>query len=155
MTRQLMTQPAATRREVLAATAAALGLGLTLAPRQVGATPARTAFLVDSRLPEAAALAARARQAGHVVADPKREMVQLLLGPQGELLTGANTIIGLTTYSDLVLASDVLRGVGRSPHSALSLPLTGGEAPAPLLTLLHEACQRRCASLATSYLWLA
>jgi hypothetical protein len=145
--------PLASRREVLGATAALLGLAV--APRAVAATDEGAAFILDARLPEAAALAARARMAGHRAADPQGEMVRLLFGPQGKALTGSGTIIGLSTYSDFVLARDVLRDMGRAPREALALPLADHDAPPRLLALLHNACQRQCASQATSYLWLA
>ena len=143
----------ASRREVLGATSALLGMAL--APRARGATPAaRASFILDARLPEAGALTARAR--GHLIADPHGEIIRLLLGPQGKTLISAGAIIGLTTYTDFMLASDVLRGIGRAPRQPLALPLAKTDAEnTPLLALLHESCQRRCASLATSYLWLA
>lgn len=144
------------RRELLRAASITLGLaaGLGLTTPALAASMG-PAFLIDSRLPEAAALAARARQVGGLLADAGGEMVRLLLGPHGEALIAASTLIGLSTYSDLVLARDVLRSRGRPLQGAIALPLAGHDAPAPLLGLLHSACRRRCGSQATSHLWLA
>jgi len=144
----------ASRREVLGAATMLLGMAVS-SPALAFHSGQSASFILDARLPEAAALSARARQAGHRMADPQGEILRLLLGPQGRLLIGADTIIGLSTYTDFMLAGDVLRAAGRRPRGALALPLVPGKACEPLLTLLHEACRRRVPSLATSYLWLA
>lgn len=143
----------ASRRQVLGAATALLGLAA--APRAWAAPYDRASFIIDARLPEGPPLIERARASSHPIADPQGEIIRLLLGPQGPVLTRAGTIIGLSTYTDFVLARDMFRNVGRSVRGVLALPLTRDEAAEPLLTLLHDACQRRCASQASAFLWLA
>lgn len=137
----------ATRREVLAATGALLAAGV--APRALGAVrPAL--FLIDSRLPEGPALAAQARAAGHPSRDPQGEVIRLLLGEPG--LMQAGTILGLTSWTDFVLARDALARPVRSAHA---LPLARDEAVEhPLLAALLAACPGRENPRATSFLWL-
>lgn len=139
----------ASRRAVLGAMALLPGLGL--APRAWAAGALH--FILDARLPEAAAIRARAQAAGHPCADPADEIIRLLLSENGRAMTASGTIIGLTTYTDYALARDALRMQGRSVRRPHALP--GGEGGDPLLATLRDACMRRCASQATSFLWLA
>ncbi|WDF75118.1 hypothetical protein [Novosphingobium sp. KACC 22771] len=146
-----MSGPQLSRRYMLGVTGALLGLAVAppvMAQRRAGAM-----FLLDARLPEAAALRARADAFGHRSIDPQGEMIRLLTGEKASLVNGAATVIGLTTYTDLMLARDVLRGMGRPIRHHLALP--DGRADDPLLALLHQSCTRNCGSRATSFLWLA
>lgn len=142
-----MSGVAVNRRAVLGAMAVLPGLAM--APRAQAA--AGFHFILDALLPEAAAIRARADAAGHPCADPAGEIIRLLLSEEGHQMAG--TIIGLTTYSDYVLARDMLRMRGRRMRAPHALP--GGDVGDPLLASLRETCARRCASQATSFLWLA
>jgi hypothetical protein len=61
-----------------------------------------------------------ARAGGHTLADPQGEVVALLLAPHGRWLSANGMIVGLTGYSDFVLARDVLRGTSRPVRHAVS-----------------------------------
>ena len=146
-----MSGVAVNRRAVLGAMAVLPGLAM--APR--AQATAGLHFILDARLPEAAAIRARADAAGHPCAAPAGEIIRLLLSEEGPQMAG--TIIGLTTYSDYVLARDMLRMRGRRVRTPHALPhgLPGGEVGDPVLASLRDACARRCASRASSFLWLA
>lgn len=123
--------------------------GLAMAPR--AQATAGLHFILDARLPEAAAILAQADAAGHPCADPAGEIIRLLLSDPAWQMAG--TIIVLTTYSDYVLARDMLRMRGRRVRTPHALP--GGEVGDPVLASLRDACARRCTSRASSFLWLA
>jgi hypothetical protein len=84
-----------------------------------------------------------ARAGGHTLADPQGEVVALLLAPHGRWLSANGMIVGLTGYSDFVLARDVLRGTSRPVRHAVSLngmaqmetTLTAASAPPARWTL--------------------
>lgn len=146
-----MSGPQVSRRDMLGIAGALLGLAV--APPAMAESRADAVFLLDARLPEAAALTARARASGHMSIDPQGEMIRLLTSEKARFWIDAGTVIGLTTYTDLMLARDVLRAIGRPIRQHLALP--DGRADDPLLALLHQGCARSCASRATSFLWLA
>ncbi|WP_194917457.1 hypothetical protein [Novosphingobium sp. NBM11] len=120
-------------------------------------------FIVDGRLPEAPRLIARARAGGHTLADPQGEVVALLLAPHGRWLSANGMIVGLTGYSDFVLARDVLRGTSRPVRHAVSLngmaqmetTLDGGNRTTRTLDALLGPAPWRENTRATSFLWLA
>lgn len=70
-------------------------------------------FIADTRLPAARALAAAARRAGHEVGDPQGEIVAHVLGQGADWLAAPGPIIGLTSYTDMMLMRDLARGAGR------------------------------------------
>ncbi|NOW45260.1 hypothetical protein FHW96_001415 [Novosphingobium sp. SG751A] len=142
-----MSGPNISRRAMLGAMAVLPGMGM--APRAWAAGACH--FILDARLPEAAAIRAKAEAAGHRSADPEGEIVRLLLSDEGRQMAG--TIIGLTTYSDYILARDILRMRHRQVDRPHALP--DGDAGDLRLASLRDACARRCASRATSFLWLA
>jgi len=111
-----MSGVAVNRRAVLGAMAVLPGLAM--APRAQAA--AGFHFILDALLPEAAAIRARADAAGHPCAHPAGEIIRLLLSEEGHQMAG--TIIGLTTYSDYVLARDMLRMRGRRMRAPHALP---------------------------------
>lgn len=101
------------RREILKGS-----LGLSLAG--LGPVPALALqpgmaprFVIDPRLPEAAALRRLAAAGGHPQADPAGEIVALLLADP-RWLAPATTLVGLTGYVDAMLARDLLRSHGRA-----------------------------------------
>ncbi|WJT00896.1 hypothetical protein [Novosphingobium humi] len=140
-----------TRRAVLGAMAVLPGLAM--APRAQAA--AGFHFILDARLPEAAAIRAWADAAGHPCADPAGEIIRLLMSEKDHPMAG--TVIGLTTYSDYILARDMLRMQGRRLRAPHMLPdgLPGAQGGDPMLAGLRDACARRCGSRASSFLWLA
>lgn len=118
-------------------------------------------FVVDTRLPEAARLTQRARTAGQLPADPRGEIVALLLSAEWAGNTGS--IVGLTTWTDFALARDILRSSATpvrhaialdGPNPGVILGTAGSPAHAALQTLLGPA-PRQPGLRATSFLWLA
>lgn len=153
------------RRSVLKGVAAAsVAAGSAALPAASAAgRPGTVRFIIDARLPEAAALAARAALDGHRVADPGGEMIALLLGEGPHLLAAGGHLIGLTGYADFALAQDLLRGIARPVRHALAIDATGARSVIPARSQ-REA--RALAALlgptapdtkhrATSFAWLA
>lgn len=153
------------RRTVLKGVAmtGALAGSATLYAAQLAAPPGTVRFIIDARLPEAAALTARAAQDSHRVADPGGEMIALLLGDGPRLLAAGGHLIGLTGYADFALAQDLLRGIGRPVRHALAIDAAGARSVVParsprearaLAALLSEAAPES-KHRATSFIWLA
>ena len=153
------------RRAVLKGVAAASALAgsAALPAAPLGTAPGTVRFIIDPRLPEAAALAARAAQGGHRVADPGGEMIALLLGDGARLLDAGGHLIGLTGYADFVLAQDLLRSMGRPVRHALTLDGTGARSVVAArsarertaLAALLGTTQPQTRHRATSFAWLA
>ncbi|MBN8818493.1 MAG: hypothetical protein J0I80_07220 [Sphingomonas sp.] len=78
-----------------------------------GAPAGALRFVADERLPGARALAVAARRAGHEVGDPQGEIVAHVLRQGPDWLTARGPIIGLTSYTDMMLMRDLARGAGR------------------------------------------
>lgn len=146
----------------VAATGALTG-SATLYAAPLAAPPGTVRFIIDARLPEAAALAARAAQDGHRMVDPGGEMIALLLGDGPRLLAAGGHLIGLTGYADFALAQDLLRSIGRPVRHALAIDAAGARSVIAARSR-HE--QRALAALlmpaepetkhrATSFAWLA
>lgn len=146
---------------VAAASAVASSAALPAAP--LGAPLGAVRFIIDARLPEAAALAARAALDGHRVADPGGEMIALLLGDGPRLLAAGGHLIGLTGYADFALAQDLLRGIGRPVRHALAIDAVGTRSIVPArsprearaLAALLGADVPESKHRATSFAWLA
>lgn len=153
------------RRSVLKGVAAASAVASSAAlPAAPTAGPFGTVrFIIDARLPEAAALAARAAQDGHRVADPGGEMIALLLGDGQRLLAAGGHLIGLTGYADFALAQDLLRGIGRPVRHALAIDAAGARSVVPArsprearaLAALLGTDAPQTHHRATSFAWLA
>lgn len=129
----------------------------------LGGAPGTVRFIIDARLPEAAALSARAAQSGHRIADPGGEMIALLLGDGARLLAAGGHLIGLTGYADFALAQDLLRSMSRPVRHALTIDGVGARS---LIAARSAHDQRALAALlgpagpdtrtrATSFVWLA
>jgi len=123
----------------------------------------RPRFIIDHRLQEADHIAARARAQGCPVADPECEIIRLLLDRRDPWLSASGAIIGLTGWSDLMLAQDALRMAGRPLLHASALRdgkeerLIGradSRAGATLASLLGGEDMRRPART-TSFVWAA
>ena len=155
----------ALRRDILKGGAALGAAGFAGLPGMASALDFSGAprFIVDGRLPEAPRLIAQARAGGHTLADPQGEVVALLLAPHGRWLSADGMIVGLSSYSDFVLARDVLRGTSRPVRHAVSLNgmahgepvLHGGGRVTRALGALLGPAPRRESARATSFLWLA
>jgi hypothetical protein len=78
-----------------------------------GASAGAIRFIADTRLPAARALAVAARRAGHDVGDPQGEIVAHVLAQGPDWLAARGPIIGLTSYTDMMLMRDLARGAGR------------------------------------------
>lgn len=153
------------RRSVLKGVAAASAVASSAAlPAAPTAGPFGTVrFIIDARLPEAAALAARAAQDGHRVADPGGEMIALLLGDGQRLLAAGGHLIGLTGYADFALAQDLLREIGRPVRHALAIDAAGVRSIVPArsprearaLAALLGTDAPQTHHRATSFAWLA
>lgn len=123
----------------------------------------RPRFIIDHRLPEADHIAARARAQGCPIADPEGEIIRLLLDRRDPWLSTSGSIIGLTGWSDLMLARDALRMAGRPLLHASALRggreerLIGhkdGRAGRTLASLLGGEEMRRL-TRTTSFVWAA
>lgn len=153
------------RRTVLKGVAAASAVASSAAlPAAPLAGPFGTVrFIIDARLPEAAALTARAALDGHRVADPGGEMIALLLGDGPRLLAAGGHLIGLTGYADFALAQDLLRGIGRPVRHALAIDAAGARSvisarsprEARALAALLGPAAPESKHRATSFIWLA
>lgn len=141
----------------LACTAGMSGVSLALP------THGKLSYVIDSLLPEAQHLAARAHLEKRIVADPAGEIITLLLEHGRGWLADGGSIIGLTGYSDYGLAHDMLRSISRPIRHVTMLdgtgrvhPATGGSPAAQraFAALLGPAA-RDPSSQATSFLWLA
>jgi hypothetical protein len=71
-------------------------------------------FVADERMPGGRALAATAKNQGLPCIDPRGEIVLRFLGSEEEWLRASGSIIGLTSYTDMMLMSDLARQAGRS-----------------------------------------
>jgi len=141
-----------------------------LSASQIAGTPAlmaagreRLRFIVDPRLPEAGHIAARAAMQGCAVADPKGEIIHLLMDPKQAWLTSQGSIIGLTGYSDLMLARDALRMAGRpllyisalqGEQETVLLDRQASKAGRTIASLLASPDMQRLSS-STSFVWAA
>ncbi|MPT47563.1 MAG: hypothetical protein E2598_03975 [Sphingobium sp.] len=104
----------ADRRQILKGSALLSLLGATQAsPLMASAGHVPMRFIVDRRLPEAEHIIGRARQANIPFFDPEGEIIHLLRTPDAGWLKDKGRIIGLTGYSDLMLAQDALREAGK------------------------------------------
>ena len=112
----------ANRRNILKGGALLSLVGVTQASPLM-ATPAHASmrFIIDQRLPEAPHIIARAQQASLPYFDPEGEIIHLLRTPNAGWLNGKGRIIGLTGYSDLILAADALRTAGKPLHYIAAL----------------------------------
>ncbi|MGE4409438.1 MAG: hypothetical protein AB7D33_02565 [Sphingobium sp.] len=130
-----------------------------------GTAPMR--FIVDTRLPDAGHLIEQARRGDHAVVDPEGEIIRLMLRPSDPLPAHAGSLLGLTGYSDFILAQDALRAMGRPMRYAARIDGAGrhmlfdrearnGESStdAAIATLFDPAALIR-SSPATSFVWLA
>lgn len=124
-----------------------------------GAQAGALRFVADERLPGARALAAAARRAGHEVGDPQGEIVAHVLRQGPDWLARRGPIIGLTSYTDMMLMRDLARGAGRPMRYASATQrkarplidrLDGGEAA--FLAAIARAPSR--AGQAGAFLWL-
>lgn len=153
------------RRSVLKGVAAASAVASSAAlPAAPTAGPFGTVrFIIDARLPEGAALTARAALDGHRVADPGGEMIALLLGDGARLLAAGGHLIGLTGYADFALAQDLLRGIGRPVRHALAIDAAGARSviaarsrhEQQALAALLGPAEPQTKHRATSFAWLA
>jgi hypothetical protein len=116
-------------------------------------------FIADTRLPGAAALAATALRQGHAVADPRGEIVAHALAQGPDWLRADGPIIGLTSYTDMMLMRDLARAGGRPMRYAAlatgnALPLVDRlEGPeAAFVAALRDAPVRT--GRASAFLWL-
>lgn len=151
-----------TRRTLLKGLAALPLAALPAAPLlAAGGVPAR--FVTDGRLLGGRALAAFARGQGRDVTDPRGEIVALFMGRKtGWLASGGAPIIGLTSYSDMVLMRDMARMAGRpmryaAAWSRMAPPLfdrLDGAVARQLVTLLRTAAPARARGRASAFLWL-
>lgn len=130
-----------------------------------GTAPMR--FIVDTRLPDAAHLIEQARRGGHPVVDPEGEIIRLMLRPSDPLTAHAGSLLGLTGYSDFILAQDALRAMARPMRYAARIDGTGrhmlfdredrngkSRTDTAIATLFDPAALIR-PSHATSFVWLA
>jgi len=124
---------------------------------------AQPRFIIDRRLPEADRIAARARARNCRVADPEGEIIRLLLDRREPWLSVSGSIIGLTGWSDLMLAQDALRMAGRPLLHASALrdgreqrliDRADSRAGRTLASLLGGEEMRRLSRI-TSFLWAA
>lgn len=136
---------------VLGAPAAAL-----LQPRlRDGAAPR---FIADARMPGARALAATARGQGLAFADPQGEIVTYFLGEGAAWLRTPGPIVGLTSYTDMMLMRDLARQAGRLLHHAAIDDRAGtpgdglGPAQARLVATLRDAPAAR--GQPRAFVWL-
>ena len=70
-------------------------------------------LVADARLPGGRALAAVVREQGFPFIDPRGEIIAHFLGEGADWLRGPGPIIGLTSYTDMMLMRDVARQAGR------------------------------------------
>jgi hypothetical protein len=84
-------------------------------------------FVADDRFPEGKSLAAVAQREGYAVANPGGEIVSLFLGQGASWLADDGAIVGITSYTDMMLMRDLARNAGRRMRYASAL---AGGAPA-------------------------
>ena len=115
-------------------------------------------LVADTRLPGAQALATAAREQGLPFVDPRGEIVAHFLGEGAGWLRAPGPIIGLTSYTDMMLMRDVAGQAGRSLRYAAAR----GQAQ-PLVDRLEPAQAKFVASLrdapvsrrqARAFIWL-
>jgi hypothetical protein len=115
-------------------------------------------LVADTRLPGARALAAAAREQGLPFIDPRGEIVAHFLGEGADWLRASGPIVGLTSYTDMMLMRDVAREAGRSLRYAAAR----GQAR-PLVDRLEPGQSKFVASLrdapvsrgqARAFIWL-
>ncbi len=92
-------------------------------------------FIADARLPGGRTLAATARHQGHDVADPNGEIVAHFLGQGASWLKAGGSIVGVTSYTDMMLMGDLARGAQRPMRYAAALD----DKMSPLVDRLHSA----------------
>lgn len=115
-------------------------------------------LVADTRLPGAQALAKAAREQGLSFVDPRGEIIAHFLDEGADWLRASGPIIGLTSYTDMMLMRDVAREAGR----LLRFAAASGQAQ-PLVDRLEPAQSRFVTSLrdapvaraqARAFIWL-
>ncbi|MCW3834441.1 hypothetical protein ACFQ1E_04800 [Sphingomonas canadensis] len=127
-----------------------------------GAASAQDAIRIvaDRRLPGVAALASAARRGGHAVSDPGGEIVAHVLAQGAGWLRSGGPVMGLTSYTDMMLMRDLAREAGRPMRFAAAwngggaAPLAdrGAEAQAALIAMVRR--RPPPAGTASVFLWL-
>lgn len=148
------------RRNLLAGLAMLPVIGIPAAGLlKAGAADASGLRLVaDLHFPGGQALALAARKQGLPLIDPAGEIIALFLGEGAGWLRASGPIIGLTSYTDMMLMRDVAREAGRSMHFAAadgqSVPLRARLTPSQerLLASLRDAPVAR--RQARAFIWL-
>lgn len=116
-------------------------------------------FVADERFPDGKRLAVAAIREGRDVTDPRGEIVAHFLGKNANWLESKQSIVGITSYTDMMLMRDLARSRGRKMTYAAALH---GEAPA-LLNQLDVAHARFVTALrsptvvpgqASAFLWM-
>lgn len=116
-------------------------------------------FVADERFPDGKRLAAAASREGRDVTDPRGEIVAHFLGKNANWLEGQQSIVGITSYTDMMLMGDLARSRGRRMTYAAALH---GGAPA-LVNQLDETHAQFVTTLrsptvkpgqATAFLWM-
>ncbi len=156
------------RRTLLKAVAALpLAQLVDVSPLSAQRARAPVRFIVDARLPDAPRLIEQARRGGHAIADPEGEIIRLMLRPGDPLSTYAGSVLGLTGYSDFVLARDALRMAGRpmrfaaridGQERAILLDRDGIDRPggaAAAIDALLATPVAASPARSTSFIWLA
>lgn len=148
------------RRNLLAGLAMLPLIGIPAAGLLKASTADATGvrLVADLRFPGGQALALAAREQGLPLIDPAGEIIALFLGEGASWLRTPGPIIGLTSYTDMMLMRDVARQAGRSMHVAVadgqSVPLRHRLTPSQerLLTSLRDAPVAR--RQARTFIWL-
>ena len=132
------------RRRLLAGLAALPVIGAPAAAlvRPGMADSGALRLVADTRLPGADALAAAARAQGLPFVDPRGEIIAHFLGEGAGWLRASGPIVGLTSYTDMMLMRDVARQAGRPLRYAAA----SGQAQ-PLVDRLEPAQARFVAGL--------
>lgn len=152
------------RRQILKGGALLSLAGLTQATPLMASAGQRasTRFIVDGRLPEAPHIIARAGRMNMPVFDPEGEIIHLLRTPGAHWLEGKGRIIGLTGYSDLMLAQDALREAGQrllyvavldGECGHILLNQASGRTRETLTSLLHQPGALTGATRSTRFIW--
>lgn len=116
-------------------------------------------FVADNRLAGGRILARVAARQGQDVADPAGEIVAYFLGQGAPWLAAGGSIVGITSYTDMMLMRDLARGAQRRMDYAAALD---GKSP-PLVERLDGPQAGFVAALrtpsarpdrASAFLWL-